>query len=441
MNYIPQIIFIAVSVLAFYFAFKNFGKIIRNIRLGKDTDIDGEVGEHLRNMFLVAFGQKKMFKRWIPAVLHLFIYVAFLITQIELLEIIIDGIFGTHRVIYKLIEGSFLAGIYTLVINSIEILSILGFVATIAFLSRRNLLKVPRLVHSDLNGWPRLDGNIILYLELTLIIGIFSMNIGDKALQFQGVNHATGTFLISGFFSQFVQHWDVHTLHLLERFGWWLHYFTVLGFLNYIPFSKHLHVMFAFPNTYFASTKPRGEMPNMPAITREIKLMLDPSFDARPEPESVQKFGAKDVMDLPWTSVLSAFTCTECGRCTSSCPANITGKKLSPRKIMMDVRDRAEEIGRNLDNQSQKIESYNDGKSLHDYISKEELLACTSCNACVEECPVLISPLYIINELRRYKIMEEADSPAEWNTVFGNMENNGAPWKFAASDRMNWAES
>jgi heterodisulfide reductase subunit C len=441
MNYIAQLIFIAITGVAGYFAFKNFKIIFRNIRLGKPANIDGNKSEHLRNMILVALGQKKMFKKWIPAMLHLFIYVAFLITQIELIEIILDGLLGTHRIIYKAIESTVFSHVYTLVINSIEVLSLLGFIATIAFLSRRNLLKVPRLIHNDLNGWPKLDGNIILFLELTLIIGIFSMNIGDKALQYQGINHTTGNFLISGFLSQFVNGLDAHTLHILERFGWWLHYFTVLGFLNYIPFSKHLHVLFAFPNTYFASTKPRGEMPNMPAITREIKLMLDPSFDAGPEPTVVEKFGAKDVMDLSWISVLSAFTCTECGRCTNSCPANITGKKLSPRKIMMSVRDRAEEIGKNLDNNTQKLETYNDGKSLHDYITKEEILACTSCNACVEECPVLISPLAIINEMRRYKIMEEADSPSEWNTVFGNMENNGAPWKFAATDRLNWAEN
>ncbi len=265
------------------------------------------------------------------------------------------------------------------------------------------------------------------------------MNTGDKALQFLGHNPVSGSYLVSGFLSNFITDWSVNSLHLLEKFGFWLHYIAVLGFLNYLPFSKHLHILLAFPNTLFASTKPRGEMPNMPAITQEIRLMLDPSLPA-PTDTTPQKFGAKDVMDLPWTQVLAAYTCTECGRCTSSCPANITGKKLSPRKIMMDVRDRADEIGKNLDAKAQKMESYDDGKSLFDYISNEEILACTSCNACVEECPVLISPLAIINELRRYKIMEEASSPAEWNGAFNSIENNGAPWKFSPAERANWAK-
>lgn len=435
---INQVIFILLTLIGFGVAFNNFKKIIRNIRLGKKADMDGNVSDHIKNMLLVALGQKKMFKRMVPAVFHLFIYVAFLISQIELIEIIFDGIFGSHRIVYKFLEGTVFAPIYTLGINSIEILSVLAFVGTLVFLSRRNFWKTPRLVHTDLNGFPRRDGNIILCLEIILIIGVFSMNTGDKALQFLGHNSVSGSYWVSGFLSNFITDWSVNSLHLLEKFGFWLHYIAVLGFLNYLPFSKHLHILLAFPNTLFASTKPRGEMPNMPAITQEIRLMLDPSLPA-PTDTTPQKFGAKDVMDLPWTQVLAAYTCTECGRCTSSCPANITGKKLSPRKIMMDVRDRADEIGKKLDAKAQKIESYDDGKSLFDYISNEEILACTSCNACVEECPVLISPLAIINELRRYKIMEEASSPAEWNGAFSSIENNGAPWKFSPAERANWA--
>jgi len=323
------------------------------------------------------------------------------------------------------------------VINMIEILSVLAFVATVIFLYRRNLLKVPRFVKPEMNGWPKLDGNIILYLEIVLLIGVFCMNVGDQALHLQQTG-TTYPFVLSGMFAHIFYGLPSALLSIMERFGWWLHILTVFAFLNYLPYSKHLHVMLAFPNTYFADLEVKGKMTNMPEITKEIKLMMDPNApmeEAPAEGETQSKFGAKDVEDYPWTTLLAAYTCTECGRCTAACPANTTGKVLSPRAIVMAVRDRMEDKSKN---EKEHGKDHEDGKSLFDYITKEEINACTTCNACAEECPININPLSMILELRRYKIMEEADSSEEWNLMFTNTENNGAVWQFNPADRAKW---
>lgn len=431
MQYLQQIIFIIVAAFSLWFFLKKLKEIRRNINIGKDEKIEGDRGTRWKNMLLLALGQKKMFQNWIPAVLHLFIYAAFVITQIELIEIFIDGISGSHRALMNAFSGSdFLSGAYTFMISFIEILSVLAFIATIAFLARRNLLKVPRLVMPEMNGWPKLDGNIILFLELLLLVGIFTMNSADSALHPNFYNFAISSNFIAPLFSGFSE----SALHLMERIGWWTHIIGVFGFLVYIPYSKHLHIFLSFPNAYYKSLNEPGVMSNMPAIQNEIAAMFNPSAAAPPAEGPPDRFGAKDIPDLSWKSVLDAYSCTECGRCTAECPANQTGKLLSPRKIMMDTRDRAEELGDRLN----KGETIEDGKSLFDYISEEELRACTTCNACVQACPVSINPLSIINELRRYLILEESKSTEEWNLMFGNLENNQAPWQFSPMDRDKW---
>ena len=400
-------------------------------------------------MLLVAFGQKKMFKRPVAAFLHLFIYLAFVITQIELIEILIDGFSGQHRFFWKMIGGSgILAGFYTFIISFIEILSVLALVATFAFLARRNLLKIPRFKKSEMTGWPTLDANLILFGELILVTCIFMMNSTDMAMH----QNEYG-FAISQFVSPIWMGSADETLHIIERIGWWGHIIMVFTFLAYLPYSKHLHILFAFPNTYFARVNQNGEMANMPEIQKEVESMMDPNaaFGA-PSTEEIPKFGVEDVFDLSWIQIMSAYTCTECGRCTAVCPANLTGKKLSPRKIMMDVRDRADEIGRHLDanktefiKDSEKdkvskltVDNFDDGKSLFDYITHEELHACTTCNACVEACPVLINPLDIIIGMRRNLILEQSVSPEPWNSMFNTVENNGACWAFPADERDKW---
>ncbi len=447
-----QIIFAIVTIAAFGFAAKQFLKIRRNILLGQDKDISDQSGERWKNVLLIAFGQKKMFKRWIPATLHLTIYVAFLFTQIELIEILVDGFFGTHRFF-----ADSLGGLYTVAISSIEILSVLAFFATLVFLIRRNLLAIPRFQMDEMTGFPKFDGNMILVLEIILLIGVFSMNGADKVLQSMGADHyhTTGNFAVSTWLGPaLLGGLSESTLIGIERFGWWLHILTVYAFLNYLPISKHLHIMLAFPNTYFAKLQPKGEMENMPEVMDEVKSMMglieadpDASMDDLPE------FGANDVMSLDWKNVLGAYTCTECGRCSAVCPANITGKKLSPRKIMMDVRDRATEIGQKLDSgdlQWVKEElrseattltkdNFDDGKSLFDYISKEELHACTTCNACVEACPVLINPLDIILKMRRYEILTLSAGPGDWLPMFTSIENSGSVWQLPDA-RDKWAE-
>lgn len=440
---IGSIIFILILLgSSAFFGYKVL-QIIKNIRLGRSENRSDNKGERMKTMIMVALGQSKMVTRPVAGILHIFIYVAFVITQVELIEIVIDGIGGTHRIF-----ANPLGGFYTFVISLIEVLSLLALIATFAFLARRNLLKVPRLVMSEMTGWPKLDGNIILYLEFILVICIFTMNGADEALYLRGESHLAGTgsfgFTISSFLGPNVfGSMDSATLHLVERIGWWGHFGVVMAFMVYLPFSKHLHIFWAFPNVYFSNLKPKGQFTNMEAVTNEVKLMLDPNADpyAVPEvdPNAVpQKFGAKDVQDLTWVNLMNAYTCTECGRCTSSCPANITGKKLSPRKIMMDVRDRIEEVGAGIRKEGK---DFTDGKSLlGDYITEEEIWACTSCNACVQECPVNIDPLSIIVDLRRYLVMEESKIPAELMTMNTNIENNQAPWQFSPTDRLNWKD-
>ncbi len=444
---IQQILFLVLLIAVGYLAFKLYGRLIRNIRLGKTWPEDGSHAGNLRTMLLVAFGQKKMFKRLIPAVLHLFIYVAFLFTQIELVEIIIDGLTGKHRSF-----ASSLGSVYTLIINSIEFLSVLALVATLIFLWRRNVIRLGRFEKSEMSGWPKKDANLILIGEILLIIGIFSMNGADILLQridplhypdtgVLALSQSLGPLLFGGL--------GEHTLMLIERCGWWLHILVVFGFFLYLPISKHLHILFAFPNTYFSRNSARGKISNMPAIMNEVKSMMGLA-DANSSTEEIPEFGAKDVFDLTWKNLLEAYTCTECGRCTDECPANQTGKKLSPRKIMMDVRDRMEDIGRKIDSGDSaymkettdtavklSTGNFDDGDSLFTRISDEELFACTSCNACVEACPVLINPLEIILEMRRYKILTEGQGPADWVPMFTSLENSGSVWQ-VSTERDAW---
>ncbi|MBX2901938.1 MAG: (Fe-S)-binding protein [Chitinophagales bacterium] len=438
---IQAVLFIAVSAFVFTNAFKAYKRIYRNIMLGKKEVINDNPQQRIKNVLLIALGQKKMFKNVIPALLHLVIYVSFVITQIELIEILIDGVSGQHRLIYHAVEETVFKDFYVFVIGFIEILSVLTFGVTIAFLWRRNILKLPRFKKPEMNGWPTIDANNILYFELTLITFIFMMNIGDGAKYFLKTGHSYG-FAISSLFVPAFASLPEAVLTVIERVGWWGHILLVYYLLLYLPRSKHLHILLAFPNTYFSKLTPKGYMNNMPEITKEIKLMMNPdaAFAApAEEPAEPVKFGAKDVFDLSWKNLLDAMSCTECGRCTAACPANQTGKLLSPRKIMMNTRDRLEEVANVIDANSGVWKE--DGKSLieNGYISVEELRACTTCNACVEECPVTISPLDIILQLRRNLIMEESNAPAEWTGMFANMENNGAPWQFSQQDRLKWA--
>lgn len=440
---ISSILFGVLLVGGFTFFTINILKIRANILLGRDIDRADNKSERWKTMILVALGQKKMFTRPIPALLHLALYAAFIITQIELIEIFVDGIAGTHRV-FK----DSLGGFYTFMVSFIEILSVLALIATIFFLSRRNLLKLPRLNMKELAGWPKKDANLILIMEIILVTCIFTMNGADEALFRQGMSHygegLSGSFgfTISSFLGDSVFGSMSHdTLHMLERIGWWGHILMVFAFLNYLPYSKHFHIVLAFPNTYYSNLEKKGKFTNMESVTAEVKLMLDPTADPFAAPAEgaaePQRFGAKDVTDLTWKNLLDAYTCTECGRCTSSCPANITGKKLSPRKIMMDTRDRLTEVGEGIRKNGKE---YSDGKSLlGDYITEEEIWACTSCNACVQECPVNIDPLSIIVDLRRYLVMEESKVPTELTGMLTNIENNGAPWQFSPNDRLNWA--
>jgi len=448
-----QVAFIFVFLFSVLFAAKQYRRLYRKIHFGKDEVITGDEGKRWRNVLLVAFGQKKMFKNMLPAVLHFFIYAAFLITQVELIEIIIDGFTGSHRIF-----ADKLGWFYTFVINFIEILSLLAFGATVVFLARRNLLKVPRFWKPEMTTWPQLDGNLILIGEILLIVGIFCMNGADVVLQGLDPAHYpdTGRLLISGtigplIFGGIPEDW----LFIIERAGWWLHFLTVLAFLNYLPISKHLHILLAFPNTFYARLSPRGEMANMPEIQAEVGSMLGLSDAGEMDmSEEIPEFGARDVFDLSWKTIMDAYSCTECGRCTVQCPANLTGKKLSPRKIMMDIRDRAEEISAKLESGSGRYiseekkngadkltrENFDDGKSLFDYISKEELHACTTCNACVEACPVMIDPLGPILQMRRYEILTLSEGPADWTPMFTSLENTGAVWQMG-TERGAWTKT
>lgn len=427
---ITILLFGLLLVVGFGFFIQNILKIRSTILLGKEINRSQHSAKRWKTMLLVALGQKKMFTRPIPALLHLALYAAFVITQIELIEIIADGLTGSHRAF----QNS-LGGFYSFMISFIEILSLAAFIGTIGFLARRNLLKLPRLNMQELKGWPMKDANLILIMEILLIGFIFTMNGADEVI------HTNGFIISSVIGSTLFGSLDAQTLHTLEQIGWWGHVVMVFVFMNYLPYSKHLHIFFAFPNTYYSNLENKGKFTNMESVTREVQLMLDPTADpfATPVNESdvPQRFGAKDVTDLTWKNLLDAYSCTECGRCTSSCPANITGKKLSPRKIMMDTRDRLTEVGTAMRKHGKE---YNDGKSLlGDYISEEEIWACTSCNACVQECPVNIDPLSIIVDLRRYLVMEESKMPSELTGMLTNIENNGAPWQFSPNDRLNWA--
>ena len=438
---IQIILFGIISIGGIGFFAYNIWKIRDNISIGKDKSRNDKKGERIKTMLLVAFGQKKMFSRPIAAFLHLCLYVAFVITQIELIEILADGLSGKHRIFSNSL-GSF----YVFTISFIEILSVAAFFATIIFLARRNLLKLPRLNMKEMIGWPTKDANLILIFELILLVCIFTMNGTDEVLFNRGVSHASSIegsfgFTISSIIGPlFFDSMSNSSLLILERIGWWGHFLMVIGFLNYLPYSKHFHILLAFPNTYYSNLEKKGKFDNMESVTNEVKLMLDPSADpyaVDPNTAPPSRFGAKDVNDLTWKNLMDAYTCTECGRCTSSCPANLTGKILSPRKIMMDTRDRLVEYG---DGKRKNGKDYEDGKSLlGDYISEEELWACTSCNACVDECPVNIDPLSIIIDLRRFLVMEESKVPNELTGMLTNIENNGAPWQFSQNDRLNWA--
>jgi len=437
---IGQILFTIILFAGLGYFVSNIRKAIRNIKLGKAAHRNDRKDERLKNMILKAFGQQKMFKRPIPALLHLVVYLGFIIINIEVIEIIIDGVFGTHRVLSPM--GSF----YNFLIGAFEFLAILVIVAVTLFWIRRNILKLLRFHNPEMKGWPKKDANIILYFEMVLMSAFLIMNAADYKLQLLKYGHyyfekgIVGSFPISHYLVNILPD-DPQTLVMIERGAWWFHIIGILVFLNYLYFSKHLHILLAFPNTYFAKLPPLAKIDNLESVKKEVALMMDPNADPYAAPaddaEEPERFGAKDVMDLQWVYLLNAYTCTECGRCTDVCPANQTGKKLSPRKIMMDVRDRLEEVGKNIDKNGEFVD---DGKSLLDYITYEEIWACTTCNACVEECPVENDPMDIIIEIRRYLVMEESAAPPELNMMFTNIENNGAPWQYSQMDRLKWLE-
>ncbi|MBL7768195.1 MAG: (Fe-S)-binding protein [Flavipsychrobacter sp.] len=438
MHYLQQLAFVLLLLAAVWFFSRQVKFIRRNILLGKDENFSDHPDLRWKNVLLLAFGQKKMFKNPLVAILHFVIYAGFIIINLEVLEIVLDGILGTHR----LFTGFLGMGLYRFLINSFEWLAFGVLVVCVIFLARRNMLKLRRFISHDLDGWPRSDANYILITEIILMLLFLTMNAADVTLQERGAagyaDHATGAFAVSSFIQPLLNSWNDNSLILLERICWWLHIAGILAFLNYLPFSKHLHILLAFPNAYYARLEEQGKMKNMPAIQNEVLYAMQPEL-APAEAGEAPSFGAKDVMELSWRNLLDAYSCTECGRCSAVCPANITGKLLSPRKIMMDTRDRLTEVGKNIDKNGEFVP---DGKSLlNDYITTEELRACTTCNACVEACPVSISPLEIILELRRSLIMEASNAPQEWNAMFSNVENNFAPWKFSPDERDAWTQN
>lgn len=433
LHYVQQALFLIVSGVAIYFFAKNLGKIRRNILLGKDIDRSDNSSERWKTMFKVAFGQTKMTVRPIPAFFHFIVYIGFVLINIEVLEILVDGIFGTHRAF------AFLGPVYNLAIGFFEILAFLVLIACMVFLSRRFIVKLKRFSGVEMKGFPTRDAATILVVEIVLMGALLKMNACDQILQARGSEHfiQAGSFPISQFLVPFFSSWSDQSLIIMERVYWWFHILGIFAFMNYLPFSKHFHIIMAFPNTYYSNLKAKGELNNMAAVTQEVKLMLDPSAQTPEGYEPPTSFGVKDVTDLTWKNLMDAYSCTECGRCTSNCPQNQTGKLLSPRKIMMDTRDRLEEVGRNIDKNGSFVD---DGKNLHSLISEEELWACNTCNACVETCPVNINPMEIIVEMRRYKVMEQSSAPASLNSMFNNLENNQAPWQFSPMDRANWTQ-
>ena len=427
MSLLPNVIFAIILFSGLGFFVRNVSKLKRNIYLGKEVDTSGNTKLRWSNMVKIALGQGKMIRRPIAGILHIVVYVGFVIINIEVLEIVIDGLFGTHRIF------SVIGPFYGVLIGTFEMLAALVFISVIVFWFRRNIVNVQRFMKSEMKGWPKLDGNLILYFEIVLMALFITMNATD--VEFQSSNSGN---IISQFFAPM---FEGTNLTLIERIAWWMHIVGILIFLNYLYYSKHLHILLAFPNTYYGSVNPKGQLDNLEAVTKEVKLMMDP--DANPyaavdeDAVAPDKFGASDVQDLNRIQLLNAYTCTECGRCTSECPANQTGKKLSPRKIMMDTRDRLVEVGNNIDANNGEFKL--DGKQLlGDYITNEELWACTSCNACVEACPISIDPLSIILEMRRYLVMEQSAAPMELNNMMSNIENNGAPWPYNQMDRLNW---
>lgn len=438
MDYILSIIFLLLAFAGIGLFVRNILKIKRNILLGKAENRSDNPIKRWKLVLRIAVGQGKMLARPVAGILHLVVYIGFVIINIELIEIFVDGICGTHRYFGKILPSP----LYNLTTGTVDILSFSVLIAVTLFFIRRNILKVPRLNSKDLLGWPHMDGNLILIIEFLMMLSLLIMNAADFTLQKKGILYSCGFFPVSNYiFNNVFSTFSVESLYIMQKSAWWFHYIGVLFFLNYLYFSKHLHILFAFPNTYFANLHNQGQLNDLDTVTKEVKLLLDPNADpyqASTEESVPEKFGVSDATDLSWIQLLNAYTCTECGRCTSSCPANLTGKKLSPRKIMMDVRDRIEEIGRNIDKNGNFLD---DGKQLlGNYITPEEIWACTTCNACVEACPLLINPLSILIDLRRYLVMEKTAAPSELNSMMSNIENNNAPWQFSQNDRANWAK-
>jgi len=436
MDYLPNVFFAIALLLGIGFFVSNVLKLVRNIKLGKDLDRSDNKLERWKNMARIALGQSKMVSRPLAGFLHIVVYIGFVVINIEVLEIIIDGLFGTHRVFQPLLGNS----IYGFLIGTFEILAFLVLAAVIIFFLRRNIVQLKRFMSKEMKGWPKNDGNLILYFEIVLMSLFILMNATDYSFQ-----QADSGNPISQFVAPWFSEYPIETLSSIEHIAWWAHIIGILIFLNYLYYSKHLHILLAFPNTFYANLKPKGQFNNLSSVTKEVRMMMDPDADPYAMPEEgveeeiPEKFGASDVTDLNWVQLLNAYTCTECGRCTSSCPANMTGKELSPRAIMMKTRDRLEEVGRNIDSNNGAFKD--DGKQLlNDYITPEELWACTSCNACVEECPIDIDPLSIIMDMRRFLVMEQSAAPQELNMMMTNIENNGAPWQYNQQDRLNWKD-